>query len=42
VVDVADLAALDQGGRLYRRRIDASVAWSGEYRGPGRIIERPQ
>jgi hypothetical protein len=41
VVDVADLAACGRG-RLYRRRIDASVAWSGEYRGPGRIIERPQ
>ncbi len=41
VVDVADLAARDRG-RLYRRRIDASVAWSGEYRGPGRIIERPR
>lgn len=42
VVDVADLAAFDRQGRLYRRRIDASVAWSGEYQGPGRIIERPQ
>jgi len=41
VVDVADLAVRGRG-RLYRRRIDASVAWSGEYRGPGRIIERPR
>jgi hypothetical protein len=42
VVDVADLAAVAERGRLYRRRIDASVAWSGEYRGPGRIVERPR
>ena len=40
VVTVADLAAFGGPGCLYRRRIDGSVAWSGEYRGPGRVIER--
>lgn len=40
VVDVSDLATFGGRGRLYRRWIDASVAWSGEYQGPGRIVER--
>lgn len=39
-IDVQALRALGSGGRLHWRPIDRSIAWSGEYLGPGRIIER--
>ena len=41
VVDAGALAERGGGGRLFRRPIDRSVAWSGEYRGPALIVERP-
>jgi hypothetical protein len=40
LVDVEALRAHGSGGRLYSRPIDRSAAWSGEYLGPGRIVER--
>lgn len=40
LIDVEALRSYGVGGRLYRRRIDRSAAWSGEYRGPGHIIKR--
>ena len=38
VIEVEDLRTYGSGGSLYRRRIDGAAAWSGEYRGPGRVI----
>ncbi len=37
LIEVEDLKA-SMAGRLYRRPIDGSVAWTGVYRGPARLL----